>query len=407
METFPVGGYCDPKFKKIESIFSEAIQTGHELGASLAIEHEGEMVVNLFGGHKDEKREKTWEQKTWVNVFSVTKAVTATCIAKLIDEGKLDFNEKVVTYWPEYGNNGKENTKVSDFLCHRAGMFGFSKGIPITNWTKFEHFSKALEQQKPIREPGSSQGYHALTYGWLVGEIVKRIDGRSVGKYFEEEIATPFGIDFKIGLDQEDFSNCADMIMMEREGPQSFPLERIKYIPSFLLPRQLKNLKNAIIDGDFHWAFQSIAQGAGLTGVNDPEWRCAEIPSANGHGNAEGLAKLYGILSSGGSRDNKKIISPETLDIITTQISNGPDTVLMGGDVAFGLGYMLYNKTARVEESPRHTKGYFGHAGIGGAVAYGDKGKNLGFAFVCNKEHKIQELYKTSNQISEALHSII
>ena len=408
METFPVAGYCHPKFHKIETIFSEAIKSGHELGASVAIEHEGEMVVNLFGGHKDEKREKVWEQNTWVNVFSVPKAVTATCIDKLIEEGKLDCNEKVTTYWPEYGNNGKEDTKVSDFLCHRAGMFGFSEGIPITNWTKFEHFTEALEKQKPIREPGSSQGYHALTYGWLVGEIIKRIDGRSVGQYFEEEIAAPFGIDFKIGLTPDDFSNCADMIMLERDDDaQVFPLEKIKYIPSFLLPRQLKNMKNAIIGGDFYWAFQSIAQGAGLTGVNDPEWRCAEIPSANGHGSAEGLAKLYGILSSGGSRNNKKIISPQTLDLVTTQISNGPDTVLMGGDVAFGLGYMLYNQTARVEESPKHTKGYFGHAGIGGAVAYGDKNKKLGFAFVCNKEHKIRELYKTSNQISKALHALI
>ena len=197
------------------------------------------------------------------------------------------------------------------------------------------------------------------------------------------------------------------MIMIERDDAQVFPLEKIKYIPSFLLPRQLKNMKNAIVGGDFYWAFQSLAQGAGLTGVNDPEWRCAEIPSANGHGSAEGLAKLYGILSSGGSRDNKKLISPQTLDLITTQISNGPDTVLMGGDVAFGLGYMLYNKTARVEESPKHTKGYFGHAGIGGAVAYGDKDKNLGFAFVCNKEHEIRELYKTSNEMSKALHTLI
>ena len=407
MDKFPVGGYCDSRFKKIESIFTEAIESGHELGASLAIEHEGEMVVNLFGGHKDENRKDSWEQETWVNVFSVTKAVTATCIAKLIDEGKLDFNEKVTTYWPEFGNNGKENTKVSDFLCHRAGMFGFSEGIPITNWTKWDHFTKALQEQKPIREPGSSQGYHALTYGWLVGEILKRIDGRSVGKYFEDEIAIPFGVDFKIGLDLEDFSKCADMIMIERDDTQSFPLERIKYIPSFILPRKLKNLKNAIVDGDFYWAFQSVAQGAGLTGVNDPEWRCAEIPSANGHGSAEGLAKLFGILSSGGTRNGKTIISSETLNTVTKIFSNGPDTVLMGGDMAFGLGYMLHNKSARIEESPRYSKGYFGHAGIGGAVAYGDKDKNFGYAFLCNQEHQMRDLYKTSNQISKALHSII
>ena len=407
MEKFPVEGYCDPKFEKIKTVFSKAIVSGHELGASLAIEYKGEMVVNLFGGYKDANRKQPWEQKTWVNVFSVTKAVTATCIAKLIDEGKLDFNEKVSTYWPEYGKNGKENTKVSDFLCHRAGMFGFSDGLPITNWTKWEHFTNALQNQKPLRKPGSSQGYHALTYGWLVGEILKRVDGRTVGKYFEEEIAIPFGIDFKIGLTHEDFDKCADMVMMERDVAGTFPLERIKYVPSFLLPRKLKNLKNAIIEGDFYLAFQSLAQGAGLRGVNDPEWRCAEIPSANGHGSAEGLAKLFGILSSGGSRDGKKIISPETLDIITTKFSNGPDTVLMGADAAFGLGYMLHHKKARIEESTRYSKGYFGHAGIGGAVAYGDKDKDLGYAFICNKEHKVLDLYKTSNQISKALHSIV
>lgn len=406
MESIPVNGNCDSRFLEIKAIFSEAIKSGHELGASIAIEYEGEMVVNLYGGHKDENREKPWQQNTWVNVFSVTKAVTAVCIAKLIEDGKLDFNEKVSTYWPEYGKNGKENTLVSDFLCHRAGMFGFTEGIPSSNWTEWTKYTKVLEEQKPLREPGKSQGYHALTYGWLVGEIIKRIDGRSVGKFFHEEIAIPSKIDFKIGLGQEDFSKCADMIMMEKGNFENLPLKFIKYIPSFILPRELKNLKEAVIGGDLKIAFESLKQ-ENIGGVNDKEWRCAEIPSANGHGSAEGLAKLYGILSSGGSRENIQIISSKTLNIVTKQFSNGPDTVLMGSDIAFGLGFMLHNKSARLEESPKYSKGYFGHSGIGGAVAYGDKEKNIGFAFLCNKEHKIKELYKTSNELSKALYSLI
>ena len=122
-------------------------------------------------------------------------------------------------------------------------MFGFSEGIPITNWTKFEHFREALEKQKPIREPGSSQGYHALTYGWLVGEIIRRIDGRDVGTYFKEEIAEPLNINFKIGLSEEDFVNCADMQVLEDFGDSSPPFEKIKYVPDIMLPEKLRNLK--------------------------------------------------------------------------------------------------------------------------------------------------------------------
>ena len=151
-------GYCDPAFAKIGDIFTKAIESEHELGASLAIEYKGRMVVDMFGGHKDIERTKPWEEDTIVNVFSVTKGVAATCIAKLIDEGKLDVNNKVSFYWPEYGCNGKENTKVSDLLSHRSAMFGFQEGMPSGPWQNWEVFTKALESQKPFKEPGSAQG---------------------------------------------------------------------------------------------------------------------------------------------------------------------------------------------------------------------------------------------------------
>jgi CubicO group peptidase (beta-lactamase class C family) len=184
-----IKGYCDPKFQKISDAFSDAITSGFETGAAIAIEHQGKMIVNLWGGYQDASKTKAWEENTLINVFSVTKGVTATCISRLIDKGKLDPSKRVGDYWPEYSCNGKEDTKVSDLLCHRAGMFGFKEGIPSGSFLDWDKFTNPLQLQAPYRKPGISQGYHALTFGWLVGELLRRVDGRSVGKYFKEEIA--------------------------------------------------------------------------------------------------------------------------------------------------------------------------------------------------------------------------
>ena len=402
-----VSGYCDPAFAKVGEIFSQAIESEYELGASLAIEHKGKMVVNMFGGHKDLQRAKPWEQNTIVNVFSVTKGVTAICIARLIDEGRLDVDKKVSFYWPEYGCNGKEDTKVSDLLCHRAGMFGFQDGMPSGSWQHWENFSTALAAQKPFKKPGSAQGYHALTYGWLVGEIIRRVDGRSTGQYFKEEIAEPFGIDFQIGLNENEFDRCADMIMQLDHGKAS-PLELIKYVPKFILPKRFWDLKDSIEGGDFKKAFASrIEDEVGYH--NSADWRMAEVPSANGHGTAESLAKLYGILSNGGQRDDYSIMKPETLAYATTPLSTGPDSVLFGSGITFGLGFELGKASipAGMSFAPKFIKGMFGHAGVGGAVSFGDASNQVGFGFVCNKMHEVKSLYKTYNEIIDPLYSVL
>ena len=243
MQESIISGHCDPRFEKVHEAFSSSFKEEFEVGASVAIEYQGEMVVNLWGGYQDASKKKTWEEDTIVNVFSTTKGVTATCIAKLIDEGLLDIEKKVSHYWPEYGCNGKEDTKVSDLLCHRAGMFGFQEGLPINQWMDWDKFIEILEKQAPFHKPGSSQGYHALTYGWLVGEVVRRVDGRTVGQYFKEEIADPLNIDFKIGLDTTDLDRCAETLLLSQEQNAKSPLEYIRYVPDFILPRQLKNIK--------------------------------------------------------------------------------------------------------------------------------------------------------------------
>ena len=401
-----IKGYCDPQFQKVYDTFSNAILSGFETGAALAIEHQGEMIVNLWGGHQDVNKTKAWEEETLVNVFSVTKGVTATCISRLIDLNLLDPNKNVGHYWPEYSCNGKEDTKVSDLLCHRAAMFGFKDGIPSGSFQDWEKFTKQLQIQAPYRKPGISQGYHALTFGWLVGELIRRVDGRSVGEYFKEEIAEPLNIDFHIGLADFEFERCADMLMIARDNIK-LPGQFLKHVPNFFLPQRLQNFKKALLSGDFLEAFQE-REDDDDDYVNSPDWRMAEIPSANGHGTASSLATLYGILSNGCSRDGISIMSEASLQNAISPHSTGPDSVLFGAPIKFGLGYELAQGIATVGNiSPQLNNKMFGHAGVGGSVAFGDPDKGIGYGFICNQQHDPRELYRTSNLLTAALYSII
>lgn len=401
-----IKGYCDPKFQNVYDAFANSIKSEFETGAALAIEHQGNMIVNLWGGHQDAQKTKAWEENTLVNVFSVTKGVTATCISRLIDQGKLDPDKRVGHYWPEYSCNGKEDTKVSDLLCHRAAMFGFKEGIPLGSFQDWNKFIQQLQLQTPYRKPGISQGYHALTFGWLVGELIRRVDGRSVGQYFKEEIAEPLNIDFHIGLDEIDFIRCADMLMIERDSMQ-LPGQFLRYVPSFLLPKRLKNFKTALISGDFLEAFQE-REDDDTNYVNSLDWRKAEIPSANGHGTAKSLARLYGILSNGCVRDEISIMSEASLQHAITPHSSGPDSVLFGAPIRFGLGYELAQGISLLGNiSPTLNNKMFGHAGVGGAVAFGDPEKGIGYGFICNQQHNPRELYRTSNLLTEELYSSI
>ena len=401
-----IKGYCDPKFQKVYDAFSNAITSDFETGAALAIEHQGKIITNLWGGYQDLNKTKEWEEDTLVNVFSVTKGVTATCISRLIDQGKLDPNKSVGDYWPEYSCNGKEDTKVSDLLCHRAAMFGFKDGIPLGSFQDWDKFTQSLQMQAPYRKPGISQGYHALTFGWLVGELIRRVDGRTVGAYFKEEIADPLDIDFHIGLAESEFERCADMLMLPRENIK-LPGEFLKYVPNFFLPQKLKNFKAALLSGDFKEAFQERDEDNDNY-VNSHDWRMAEIPSANGHGTAKSLATLYGILSNGCSRNGVSIMSEASLQDAITPHSSGPDSVLFGAPIKFGLGYELAQGIATVGNiSPTLNNQMFGHAGVGGAVAFGDPERGIGYGFICNQQHDPKKLYQTSNLLTEELYSII
>lgn len=403
MATQVISGYCDPRFEQVADVLRHSLESKFEVGASFAVEIEGEMVMDLWGGHKDAERTMPWQQDTIVNVFSVTKGVTAICAAKLIEQGHLDLHQKVSHYWPEYGCNGKENTTVLDFLCHRAGMFGFRDQVPLDDWTNWGQFTGILAAQAPFAEPNSIQAYHALTFGWLVGELIRRVDGRTVGVYFKEEIANPLGLDFAIGLDDSDMARCAQMLMLD-ELPSISQLNVLKYLPDFLLSKSLTNIKAAVSRGFNPIAFDDRAMD-NPNFANTNEWRRAEIPAANGHGAASSLATLYGILSNGGSRDGNEVLKPETIELLRTVHSNGPDMVLFGLNYKFGLGHMLNAPITPIGRN--RSESMFGHTGIGGAVVFGDVEKKLGFSFFNNQQHKDLKLYETSNKLAKALYSIL
>ena len=400
-----IKGYCDDRFLKIKKIFSNQVNNGYELGCSVAVEYKGKEVINLYGGYTDETKANLWNKNTLVNVWSVTKAVTGVCIVKLISENKLDVNKKVSYYWPEYDCNGKSDTKVIDLLTHRAGMFAFENNYPKCSWNNWEEFTLALERQKPFRKPGLTQGYHAMTFAWLVGEIIRRIDGRMPGDYFKEEIAEPFNLDFHIGLSEDDIHRCADVgyKRLDNLNPQ---LGFIKFIPNIFLNKDLNNLKESFVSGDFKKAFKS--DRLDKDGPNSLDWRTAQIPAANGHGTAQSLAKLFGILSTGCQRDNIKLLDLDTLMNSIKIYSSGPDTVLFGTKLNFGLCFMLQgNENNKISFAPVFKENAFGHAGIGGSVAFGDTKNKIGYAFVCNRQQKSSELYKTSNLLTEELYKII
>lgn len=399
-----VSGYCDPRFKEVANVFSQSLASKFEVGASFSVELKGELVIDLWGGHQDSLRTKAWQKDTIVNVFSVTKGITAICAARLIEQGLIDIDQKVAHYWPEYGVNGKEGTTVLDLLCHRAANFGFQDEVPLEQWTDWNLFTELLASQKPFAEPGSIQAYHALTFGWLVGELIRRVDGRTVGVYFKEELAKPLGLDFAIGLNESEIARCAEMLMLDKL-PSISQLNILKLIPNALLSESLKNIKLAVNSGYNPIAFDNRALADNPNFANTMEWRKGEIPAANGHGTASSLAVLYGILSQGGSRGGIRVLKPETIELLRSVHSNGPDLVLFGLNYKFGLGHMV--KAPITPIGLNKSRSMFGHTGIGGSVVFGDVDKKLGFSFFNNQQHRDMRLYETATNLAKKLYQVL
>jgi CubicO group peptidase (beta-lactamase class C family) len=330
------------------------------------VQVDGETVVDLWGGHADVAKTRPWQENTLVNVYSTTKGITAFCAHRLIDEGKLDLDERVATYWPEFAAAGKGAVPVRDLLSHRVGLPAVREPLPPEALYDWDAMVTALAAEEPWWTPGTQHGYHALTFGWLVGELVRRVSGKSLGSYFRETFAEPLGLDFHVGLAEAEHARAAEMTPIATPGEGEADAEAIEMGKAMLTEPEGMTAR----------AFMNPPSMA--AGVNIPEWRSAEIPGANGHGTARSLAALYGAAA----RNDGRVLSPEGIERARTEQSHGKDAVLFLS-TRFGLGFMLSQDKVAASFGP--SPGAFGHPGAGGSVGFADTERRVGFGYVMNR----------------------
>jgi CubicO group peptidase (beta-lactamase class C family) len=379
LKSIPVHGMCDPRFMRVQEIFAAALESGEEIGAAVSFVLDGDIVVDLWGGYRDEDRTQEWTRDTLVNVFSATKGMTAICAHQLIERGLLELEAPVARYWPEFAASGKEGLLVRWLLNHKAGLCAIGKPLPIGAFYDWQLMCDALAEQEPWWEPGTDHGYHAFTFGFLVGELVRRVTGASIGTFFRRNVAEPLGADFHIGVPEADDARVATVYgvaagnrPMPTTPPPAGPFEEVARAmrdPSTMQHKTVFNPPQATMD------------------VNTRKWRAAEIPSVNGHGSAAGIARIYGALARGGEIDGVRILSHATIERAIAEEAYGPDRFTIGVPSRYGLGFQLSHGSseqyARFSPNPRA----FGHTGAGGSLGMADPDAKLACGFTMNNLH--------------------
>ncbi len=351
-----VQGTTLDRYAAVRTAFQSNLDSGADVGASFCATVEGETVVDLWGGFTDASRTRGWERDTIVNVYSTTKTMTALCALILADRGDLDFDAPVARYWPEFAANGKDRIKVSHLLSHSAGLSGWKEPISKADLYDWEKMTSLLAAQAPYWEPGTAAGYHALTQGYLVGEVVRRITGRSLGTFFREEIAEPLGADFHIGLPASEDHRVAELIPPP--------------------PGQ------AVGDGGGQTEVQanmSNNPGIDVAETRTRAWRGAEIPAAGGTGNARSIAEIHAILANGGVAKGKRFLSEAGCRKALELQIEGEDLVL-AGPARFGMGFGV---AGGVIPFPNPNTIFWG--GYGGSLAIIDMDVRTSFGYAMNK----------------------
>ena len=357
-----IHGDCAPAFSAVAEAFAGNFLDHGDVGASVAIWHEGALVVDLWGGFADGARTRPWERDTIVNVYSTTKGLIATAAHVLAERGRLDYDAPVARYWPEFAAAGKAEISVRQVLSHQAGLVAVDEPIAAREVYDWARLTAALAAQRPYWTPGTRHGYHAFTFGWLVGEVIQRISGQTPGRFFREAVAGPLALDAHIGLDPREHGRVAEMLR---------PLP----VPIGTPPNPMARAFLDRAGKAFNIDNPPIRIGA----VNSAEWRAAELPAANGHTNARALATLYGALCRDGAAAGG-LLRRATVDAARTEQAAGPDEVL-GVESRFGLGYILPASMSGFSVNPRA----FGHAGMGGSLGFADPEAGLAFGYAMNQ----------------------
>ncbi len=348
-----IHGHCDPAFVAVKEALATNFAEG-DLGAAGAVIHKGEMVVDLWGGHRDLAATKPWERDTIVNVWSTTKMMAALCVLMLHDRGALSIDAPVATYWPEFGAKGKERVRVRHVLSHTAGVPGFDD--PITEDVMYDTplCLERLAGQAPWWEPGTASGYHSSTQGPLLGEIVRRVDGRTLGTYFREEVAGPLGAEFHIGTPDSAFPRVAEV--------------------------RTDEINTAVATGTSMAARVSQGEPSHASMVNTDRWRRFEQPASNGHGDARSIARILSCLAQGGLVDGYRLLSATTIERCFEVQADGIDLVL-GIPTRFGIGFGLPSEGMPLGINERTLF----WAGWGGSMAVVDVENELTVVYAMNR----------------------
>ena len=366
MTTEPaVSGWCDPGFAAVRSEFATNFRERGELGAAVCVSVHGRVVVNLCGGWRDSARREPWTADTLVNVFSVGKGLVAACAARLAGERRLDPDARVARYWPEFAAAGKAEVTVRELLSHQAGVPAIREPLPAGSALDWPLMTRMLAAEAPWWPRGSGHGYHVNTFGFGVGELIRRITGTTPGRFLARELAGPLGADVHIGLAAREHSRVAEFSWGSSGASR---------------PASAAEPDAAVRDQMALLAYVNPPDFSGFGVVNTAAWRSAEIPSANAHASAAGVARVYAALAAGGSLDSCRVVDTAALADATEEQVYGPDLVLHRPS-RFGLGFQLTHVERPHGRGPR----CFGHFGAGGSVGFGDPDAGLAFGYVTSQ----------------------
>jgi CubicO group peptidase (beta-lactamase class C family) len=352
-----VAGFCHPKFKAVEQALIGSLNVGDDIGAAVAVFRFGECVVDLTGGTKIDGG--PYPPDAMQLVFSVTKGVTAICLAMLIDEGKVELDAPVARYWPEFAVAGKESVTVRQMMSHQAGLPGFDRPMTFSGLADWNAAVDALARQKPVWKPGTAHGYHALTVGYLAGEVIRRVSGLSAGRFLATRLAEPLGLDLYIGLPE----HLDARVMLQQDAKQTGELGQVSTAAQARegSPAYLASCNPPLDTAEF----------------NRPEaWRM-ELPAANGIASARALASAYSTMIDGSLRR----IPATVVDAFRAEAVSGPDLVLVDQPTRFGAGGFFLSTLS----NPMLGPGSFGHPGRGGSLAFAHPETGIAFAYFGNR----------------------
>lgn len=359
----PIHGHCDPAFLAVKAAFINNFEKEGELGAAIAVYLDGQKIIDLWGGHSDKNRGKPWQKNTMAGFYSTGKPLAALCVLQLVNKDQIALDEPVCEWWPEFSAAGKEKITVRQMLSHQAGLQSIRKRLPEGAMLDWDLMTRELAEAEPWNPTGANHAYHTNTYGFLAGELVRRVSGQPFDSYFAEHVAHPIQAEVYFGVSDSDQSRVAELVWHPSGDP-----------PDGVLDQPMTEEQRMVMHTYFN------PSGFSSMGVmNTREWRSSVIPSTSGHGTADGIARIYHLLAQGGAYGDTSIINRKLLAEATRVQSRGFCPILQR-DVSFCLGFQRTRPDRPLGPNPDS----FGHYGTGGSLGFADPKLKIGFGYVMN-----------------------